>query len=1327
MWLEGTISNLLSLGKKLLPAVNQFSSQPSSSSSSTEESHQNQIETELKKLMKLLEWIKARLYDAEEREIRDRSVKLWLKELRGVAYDAEDVLDEYHYEVLRAQVEATNASSSKSLKSNLIQVPDGMLDKIQQITCKFAEIAQHRIALQLSEEEAPRRCNSDMQIAPTSHFVVESDIIGRELEKKKLIDLLSNNHDGKTISVVTIVGTGGIGKTTLAQLVYNDLKNRKLFDKFGWVCVSEDFNVQRLIREVSESITGKPCDLTNMSALQMKISEEIEGKKVFLVLDDVWNENRSLWESFRKSFMSFSLFKILVTTRNETVAHIMQTQPTFKLNYMSEEQSWRLFQHYAFGKVVSNRGSNLVEIGKLIMKKCGNLPLAIKSIASLLRHEPKEESWREILDNELWESDVQNEIFQPLQISYARLPTYLKSCFLYCSMFPKDFHIDAEELVRLWISQGYVQNNGLKNKKKVGWEYIKQLWQRSFFQGEYREKSFIFTLHDIIHDLTRSISGHGCYSIGEDMVPNLPEELYHLYVVDRSKELTETDLPSSEKLTTLRTLFVRNTTYTGFNCFAQSLEAFELNFSEAQSLRALELTGDVYLNHVSFVNFKHLRYMCVDGMLERIPECIWSSYNLQYLTLYDNCLRELPESIKNLVSLEELTISCCRQLLVLPASLCQLKALRKLFICDCPVVKLPKSIKNLVSLEELKISDCYNLMVLPASLCQLKALRELFISNCPVMELPESIKNLVSLEELTISWCSQLLVLPASLCQLKALRELFISNCPVMELPESIKNLVSLEELTIKDCYHLEVLPASLCQLKALRELFISNCPVMELPRDIGNLTKLQYLVLIETGVRSLPPSLNKIIKNIQKLEVCLECSTIRWLEHLVDLGGTLIISMNHVCNLEDIRRANIESMHNLHRLVLTFDDFFPLDQYKYKGVFINFYNYHVNRYLESDSDHDKSLLCSLEPHHNLKELEIHEYFSPTFPRWIENRTLLESIVLNSSTISFLPFGGLRKLKHLKIEYCYSLPIIQEDSLPLMLEEIEISGCRNLISVTGIQRLESLVKLDIKDCRNLLWLDHCWDSKTCTITVTGCPKLREWPPQQHISFEENMLCIKDYGGRTFPDWIGNPTSCASLELIGLKRCAFITFLPFGDLQKLKRLIIHECSSLQIIQEEFLPLVLEEIKIFNCLNLISVKGMQRLKSLVKLIIANCENLCWLDPCERANIISVSRCPKLRELCSQHGICYVVEDSFYSFFRWSRILYWPAVHRAEPSAMRSPPPRRPRRPRRLLREDADHVDHFDHFVKTIESIVFSSLAIGKSIDFPIRFTRVDSLDQ
>ncbi|XP_078165376.1 putative disease resistance protein RGA3 [Carex rostrata] len=504
MGLRGMISNLLSLGANLLPSII-ASTQAPSSSSSPHLNQNHQMKAELEKLMRMLERIKATLYDAEQREIGDLSVKLWLKELKGVLYDAEDVLGEYHYDILQAQVEGRDASPPVSPKMKLIQVPYGMLDRIQQIRSTFDEIANDRIALQLSEGDGPKHCNNELQVAPTSHFVVESNIFGREREKEKLIDLLSSECDD-VVSVMAIVGMGGIGKTTLAQLAYNDQRIRQRFDKFGWICVSENFNAERLTKELLESITGNECGLTNLSTLQEKILREISGKRVLLVLDDVWNEKHNLWDQFQAPFMSATFVKILVTTRNDHVARIMQTEPTFNIGHLSAEQCWRLFEHYAFGGVQQNNNPKLVEIGKQIMNKCGMLPLAVKSIASLLRHEAKEESWREILESELRESDASNEIFPSLQISYARLPLYLKSCFQYCSMFPKNYYYNVGELVKLWMYHDFIESKGNKTAEEIGFGYVQQLCQRSFFEREgYNEgNDFVcqeFKLHDIVHDL----------------------------------------------------------------------------------------------------------------------------------------------------------------------------------------------------------------------------------------------------------------------------------------------------------------------------------------------------------------------------------------------------------------------------------------------------------------------------------------------------------------------------------------------------------------------------------------------------------------------------------------------------------------------------------------------------------------------------------------------------------------------------------------------------------------------------------------------------------
>ncbi|XP_078158082.1 uncharacterized protein LOC144553755 [Carex rostrata] len=864
MGLRGVINNLLT---KLLPSVIASAQAPSSSNCPPADQN-HQVEAELKKLQGMLERIKATLYDAEQREIRDKSVKLWLKELNGVAYDAEDVLGEYHYEVLQAEVEARDASSQDSRKRKLIQVPYGMLGQIQQIRSRFDEIMEHRIALQLSEGDGPMRCNNELQIAPVGPFVVESNIFGRESEKEKLIEVLSSERN--VVSVVTIVGMGGIGKTTLAQLAYNDQRIQQQFDKFGWICVSEDFNVERLTKESLESITGNACSITNLGALQENLLRVISGERVLLVLDDVWNEKKSFWDSFQTPFMSAKFAKILVTTRNDPVALIMQTEPTLKIRCLSTEQCWQLFEHYAFGGVDQNKSRKLVGIGKQIIKKCGMLPLAVKSIASLLRHEAEEESWREILESELWETDASNEIFPPLQISYARLPTYLKSCFLYCSVFPKDHVYDVEALVKLWMYQGFIESKGNKTPKKIGFEYAQQMCQRSLFEREvsmFERNDLVcrkFKLHDIVHDLARRNSENGCLSITFSKLPIFPNVLHHLYI---AKYVILEDPIPSDKVTTLRTLILHSKNIS---------DTFD--FSMVPKLRVLQMDSHCYgirQSLSSIGNLKHLRYLSL-GNVETLPECICSLYSLQNL------------------SLEE-----------------------------CSLIVLPRKIGNLISLEELIINECKKLEVLPESLCQLKALRKLSIGECgEIKELPNNIGNLISLEELIINKCDKLEVLPESLCQLKALRKLSICSCDkIKELPNNIGNVVSLEELRIECCSGLRVLPCSLCQLKALRKLCLMECVLLEeFPIDMGSLTDLKTLKIWDTGVSCLP-SLSKFVE-IQELEVGIECKTIGWLKNFHDLGRKLCLTgLKNISNLMDVRCANLMSMHNLKHLALNWNE----------------------------------------------------------------------------------------------------------------------------------------------------------------------------------------------------------------------------------------------------------------------------------------------------------------------------------------------------------------------------------------------------------------------
>ncbi|XP_078152635.1 putative disease resistance protein RGA3 [Carex rostrata] len=671
------ITSLLSLGTNLLPSIRASVQAPSFSSSNSNNSERacaRAVEEDLERLMRTLERIKATLYDAEEREIKERSVKLWLKELKKVAYDAEDVLGEYRYKVTRVQLEARKAfeasGSHKRKKMEIVQIPDDMVDRLNKIRSRFDEIAKDREALQLRESDGVRRLNNKILRPPMGHMVDKANIFGRDAEIEEVVDFLLSAKE-KPFLVISIIGKGGIGKTTIAQLVYKDERVIRCFDLFGWVCVSEEFDVGRLTKAIIESVTEINYGLSELSSLQEKLAKTVKGKTIVLVLDDVWNENQSLWDSLRVPFKEAKLVRILVTTRNKKVADVMQTTTYFRPTNMPEDSCWQLFQHYAFSGKSDTMPAQLVNMGKDIMRKCGGLPLAVKSIASLLRHETDEERWIEILENDLWESYPSNDIFSALQISYAHLPAHLKSCFLLCSMYPKDYLLEKMHLIELWISHGYIESNGKRRITEIAVEYYEELKQRSFIDDFSSVSKERCKLHDIIHDLARLNSENEHYSVDinqplDILKENVPQEACHLYVDGFFGYVNQV---LRQNLMGLRTLSIdmrrcygdleheyciNNPEAMDLNsrlseCYTECLRDFQIcNLTKFEALRVLELKGD-YLTIIpdSISELKHLAHLDIESpSLETLPLSMGLLYNLQTLILDNKDNESMGESYK---------------------------------------------------------------------------------------------------------------------------------------------------------------------------------------------------------------------------------------------------------------------------------------------------------------------------------------------------------------------------------------------------------------------------------------------------------------------------------------------------------------------------------------------------------------------------------------------------------------------------------------------------------------------------------------------------------
>ncbi|KAL5560659.1 hypothetical protein UlMin_036870 [Ulmus minor] len=465
------------------------------------------MEDLLKRLKTKLRSANMILDDAEEKQLTNQAVKEWLDDLKEVVFRAEELTDKINYEVLRRKLEGASVSFSSFATFDKVE------QEIEEIESKVEELTAQKDKLGLKEL-------TESIVSKRSHgapLVLESEVYGREDDKEAIMKLmLSDENCGDKIPVVIpVVGMGGIGKTTLAQLVYNDQRVKNHFQIRVWVTISTQFDVFYVTKQIFKEVTSREFGSKELSLLQGELSMALKGKKFLFVLDDVWTEEYLLWDELRGPFkFGASGSKILITTRSSNVASTMSRVKAHTLIGLSYEFCWMLFIHHAF----ENEDLLIVypeqrKIGEEIVRKCRGLPLAVKSVAALLRSIPLDE-WRLILESQIWDLKLQEHaskyVLPALWLSYRHLSLQLRRCFAYCSIFPKDYIFYKEEVTLLWIGEGLLEPRGGTRMEDVAEEYFKTLISWSFFQLSFHYERFNvsnFIMHDCVHDLATFVLG----------------------------------------------------------------------------------------------------------------------------------------------------------------------------------------------------------------------------------------------------------------------------------------------------------------------------------------------------------------------------------------------------------------------------------------------------------------------------------------------------------------------------------------------------------------------------------------------------------------------------------------------------------------------------------------------------------------------------------------------------------------------------------------------------------------------------------------------------
>ncbi|XP_056174970.1 putative disease resistance protein At3g14460 [Syzygium oleosum] len=1161
---------------------------------------------------KMLDTIDAVLDDAEDRQLSgNRLVKLWLDDVRDLAYDMEDLLDEFAIRAAQAKLKAEFSTSRE----------------VQKIDDRLEDIVARKAYLSLTSNPMGRTDYNNKRLNSTC--LPETQFFGREKEEAEILKLLmgeAENSDA-TLSIVPIVGMGGVGKTALAQRIYNDANVSNCFESRAWICVSDVFDVLDITKTVLQSITELSCEEKDLNWLQVKLKYYLSGKKFLVVLDDVWNEKYGEWITLLKPFEAGARgSKLIVTTRNHLVVSIIGASP-YPLKELSVDNCLSLLAFHALGAKNFDRHPDLEKIGKKISEKCKGSPLAVKALGGLLRNKKNPNEWEDILHNGMWDllTRQNDEVFPALKLSYIHLPSYLKRCFVYCAVFPKDYEIERDELVLLWIAEGFLDGQkAKKNNLRLGRNYFDELVSRSFLQQSSVNASKFF-MHDLLNDLAKSIAGGTCFSSGESRLANneddasLKKARYASFISQQFA--TSKSLKAYEGMKVLRNFMLLHDRFSWDDKFHISNKVLHDLLTKLKYLRVFSLCHCSMTEVPNCVgDLKHLRYLNFSYTnIKQLPKSIVALHKLQALILR-GCqkLSMLPQEITEMVSLEFLDIRDTWSLKDMPLSIGKLKNLMILskFVVGLEKRSRLKELKNLPHLQgELFISELQKVEevrdAVDANLFGKQGLSNLFLhwsedfgnlrNDKHEAQVLHSLQPHTNLENLTIS-CYGGAIFPSWFDgpSYSKIVSLSLWGCPNVILLPPLGQLPSLKELSLKGLHAVRTIGSefyggkrpfsSLTTLKfeemlawkdwsrcvggpeedfpfsCLLHLIVRSCPslVKTLPCQLDRLIKLEIhscpRLNNSTSVVCLP-SLRELY-----LEDCHE----EILKFLVNLTSLIILRVQNLAELVCFNHEFMSCLVNLNEL-------------------------HIGRcdkltYLWRDGNETRNLTC-------LRELAIQS--CPQFTSFvaeegeIELPSNLETMELRECTsLEKLP-SKMHILKDLLIEKCPKL-------MGLTIASHDSTG-NNLM-----HQLAALRTLIIRKCEGVKSLEEITVESLTFLTIDNCTNLESLPRYLHTLSHLTRLNISCCPALEIDDF---PPLPITLSWLMIDNCPNIKSLPnqWLHLTSLEEVHIENCQNIKCFPTGGLPPNLKQLKISRCVNLkqpIREWGLHLLTTLQFLLIDFC---------------------------------------------------------------------------------------------------------------------------
>ncbi|XP_078170453.1 putative disease resistance RPP8-like protein 2 [Carex rostrata] len=833
-----------------------------------------QVET----LSRELSRIKSFLKDADMMQTLNERQKNWVNEVRDVAYDIEDVIDNAHFlkvpenpskELPRGSSRIVGAAKRMWGKRKRLPALHNLGSEMNEILARIQDIIQSRENYEITFSGEGSGERPKIPVRPI--IVPDIDdpyVVGFDPHRDDIVKQLLSTST-KRRAIISIVGPGGLGKTTLARKVYNSNDVKRLFDVHIWVAISQEFNLMDILRKIIEQVKPLlPNDLEGGEQhLPTKLYQKLNGKKYLLVLDDIWTSD--LWTQIGGVLPDEIGSGVIITTR---IQNIIGDAEPYKLPYLTEKASLELL----LKKALPNRDlsreypEDLYELGEQFVKKCGGLPLALVVLGGfLLKRLANYAAWSKMLHTMNWGTDGR-ECTEIIATSYNDLPFVLKSCFMYLAVFPEDHEIDVEILFQLWVAERLIPVEESRTLEDTAEIFLEDLVQRSLVQVSRRSHVGSITscrIHDLLREVAiqkakednfvticskppdnwmsvakaRRVAVHysGCDELMKHANPNL-----------RSLLCFDKPLPNCSQQRLLKVLSdmhgYRSDNPINFECF-----------HGLTHLRYCKLVGTSFSHTTFFQSFinglKFVETLDFGRLTEvgELPECIWNAKTLRHVELPRHTSG--PSSSADLKTLQ--TLSGVKSRESWNAQLPKLPNLRSLdievkssFSWDL-FAKLLETLKHLTSLQlrgnQVPL-EIVNMQRFPFY----QHLQSLFL-----LDMSPSVKNKLSLQvgmfpihitELILN-SLQFNVDPLPVLEkLCNLRRLWLAGQENQKMSCSAGGFKQLHELEFIRLGNLEELEIKSGAMPLLKGVTLTSCDKLEMPLGLQYLSNLKELKVID-------------------------------------------------------------------------------------------------------------------------------------------------------------------------------------------------------------------------------------------------------------------------------------------------------------------------------------------------------------------------------------------------------------------------------------------------------------------------------------------------